>query len=104
MKYLHVANGSSTTATIERTGIPGATSVWCDVLHEGPVPPGIDDEQLIDIRARFIGDGTPGAPKWEDVARDMREWRAVIADHAAYDELVLWYEHDLFDQLNLIQL
>ena len=27
-----------------------------------------------------------------------------IDDHASYDELVLWYEHDLFDQLNLIQL
>src|SRR5205085_4242019 len=27
-----------------------------------------------------------------------------IADHASYEELLLWYEHDLFDQLNLIQL
>jgi hypothetical protein len=28
----------------------------------------------------------------------------VIAHHDQYDELVLWFEHDLFDQLNLIQL
>jgi hypothetical protein len=34
----------------------------------------------------------------------MRRWRQVIADHASYEELVLWFEHDLFDQLNLIQL
>ena len=27
-----------------------------------------------------------------------------IDDTTAYDELVLWYEHDLFDQLNLIQI
>ncbi len=33
----------------------------------------------------------------------MRRWREVIDDDGAYDELVLWYEHDLFDQLNLIQ-
>ena len=24
--------------------------------------------------------------------------------HESYDELILWFEHDLFDQLNLIQL
>ena len=34
----------------------------------------------------------------------MRQWRAVIDDHESYDELILWFEHDLFDQLNLMQL
>ena len=104
MRFLHVSNGHSATATIERAGLPGKTLAWCDVLYEGPVPADVDDERLIDIRARFIGGGGPGAPRSEDVARDMREWRARIADHAASDELVLWFEHDLFDQLNLIQL
>jgi hypothetical protein len=35
---------------------------------------------------------------------DMRLWRATIERHDSYDELILWFEHDLFDQLNLIQL
>ena len=35
---------------------------------------------------------------------DLREWRAAIERHGSYDELILWFEHDLFDQLNLIQL
>ena len=35
---------------------------------------------------------------------DLRRWRQVIDAHEAYDELVLWYEHDLFDQLNLLQI
>jgi len=34
----------------------------------------------------------------------LRGWRSVIADHHSYDELVLWFEHDLFDQLNLVQI
>ena len=38
------------------------------------------------------------------VAADLTQWRAAIDDHDTYDELVLWFEHDLFDQLNLIQL
>src|SRR5262249_43486806 len=39
-----------------------------------------------------------------DPVNDMREWRAAIKRHEMYDELLLWFEHDLFDQLNLIQL
>ena len=31
-------------------------------------------------------------------------WREAVDDDDGYDELVLWFEHDLFDQLNLIQL
>ena len=39
-----------------------------------------------------------------DVAADLRRWREAVDHDAGYDELVLWFEHDLFDQLNLIQL
>jgi hypothetical protein len=39
-----------------------------------------------------------------DPVNDMREWRATIERHQSYDELLLWFEHDVFDQLNLIQL
>ena len=35
---------------------------------------------------------------------ELRRWRDALTISASYDELVLWYEHDLFDQLNLIQL
>ena len=39
-----------------------------------------------------------------DTVNGLRAWRRVIAALDDYRELVLWYEHDLFDQLNLIQL
>jgi hypothetical protein len=38
----------------------------------------------------------------DDVIADLRHWRTAIRTQD-YDELVLWYEHDLFDQLNLVQ-
>jgi hypothetical protein len=99
-RLLHVANGSATTVLIEAAGIPGARSIWADPLHDGPVPGELSDAALLDVRARYLsGDGTTPP----DPANDLRRWRKVIAQHEAYDELVLWYEHDLFDQLNLIQ-
>jgi hypothetical protein len=99
MRYLHVANGTSTTGTIEQAGVPGRTSIWADPLHEGPVPGHVNDEYLLEVRARHLAGDDHAA---ETVA-ELRRWRQVVDDHAAYDELVLWYEHDLFDQLNLIQ-
>jgi len=104
--YLHVANGTSVTTTLEAAGVPGARSIWADPLHEGPVPGGISDDELLEVRRRYhLAGGAPGEnhPSLDPV-NDMRQWRAAIAGHESYGELVLWFEHDLFDQLNLIQL
>jgi hypothetical protein len=105
-RFLHVANGHSTTDTIHKAGLPGVSSVWADVLHDGPVPGGLSDEELLPVRAKFLADDSPadGASAAAEVAAGLMRWRAVIQDTSSYDELVLWYEHDLFDQLNLIQL
>jgi hypothetical protein len=99
-RLLHVANGTSVTDTLESAGISGLTSIWADPLHEGPVPDGLDDDALLDLRAQHHA----GSPAAADPRNDMRRWRKTITDHEAYDELVLWFEHDLFDQVNLIQL
>lgn len=98
---LHVANGDCTTRLIERTGLPGKTSIWADALHDGPVPD-VGDDELVRIRAAFIADGL-GVGSGE-VEADLRQWRAAVDADDRYSELVLWFEHDLFDQLNLIQL
>lgn len=98
---LHVANGHCTTRLIEAAGLPGRTSIWADALHDGPVP-NVSDDLLVRVRAEFIADGLNLSA--DDVEADLKRWRAIIDNDDAYDELVLWFEHDLFDQLNLIQL
>jgi hypothetical protein len=97
---LHVANGTCTTALIAAAGLPGTTSIWADPLHHGPVPGGLTDDELIEVRTRHL---TGGAALPVDPVNDVRRWRAAIEARDTYDELVLWYEHDLFDQLNLVQ-
>jgi hypothetical protein len=61
----------------------------------------VSDEELLEVRRHFH-EGPPGGPS-DDPVNDLRRWRQIIEQHDAYDELVLWYEHDLFCQLNLIQ-
>lgn len=96
---LHVANGSSTARTIEAAGLPGRCSIWADPLHDGPVPDGISDRELVAVRVRHLTGDVPPDP-----VNDPAEWRRAIARHASSGEIVLWYEHDLFCQLNLVQL
>lgn len=102
-RFLHIANGTSTADTIQKAGIPGETSIWADPLHEGPVPGSLTDEQLLEVRARHLASPDSGLDP-ADTTAELRRWRRVIDARSSYDELVLWYEHDVFDQLNLIQL
>ena len=100
-RFLHVANGTCTTRLIEAAGIPGARSIWADPLYEGPVPAGLTDAELLEVRMRYLAG--PGEQADVDPMNDLRRWRAVIEHREEYDELILWFEHDLFDQLNLVQ-
>ena len=100
-RFLHVANGSCVTQTLAEASVPGLLSIWADPLYDGPVPGGLSDEELLEVRRHFH-EGPPGGPS-DDPVNDLRRWRQIIEQHDGYDELVLWFEHDLFCQLNLIQ-
>jgi hypothetical protein len=100
-RFVHITNGDCAANVIHAAGIPGASSLCGDVLHEGPVPGDVSEDELAGIRMGFLSE-EGDVP---DEAREQRhDWRGAIARANAYDELVLWYEHDLFDQLNLIHL
>jgi RNA polymerase sigma factor (sigma-70 family) len=101
-RMLHVLNGDSTRGIMERSDIPGAYTVWADVLHEGPVPADLDDDQFRRVRTRFL----TAMDDWvsaEEGDAMYRAWDERLASFGEYDEVVLWFEHDLFDQLILIR-
>jgi hypothetical protein len=98
---LHVTNGGSTVATMRHTHVVGDIVAWADVLHEGPVP-ALDPAGLRAVRAQFLAKmsaADPAAIETELLGRDERLAAAV----AAGERVVLWFEHDLYDQLQLIQ-
>ena len=99
---LHITNGDIAVAMLRRAGIPGEMLPWRDVLHEGPVPAGLDLAALSALRSRFISDQGWGPA--DEVARSFAERDATLAASDGCDEIVLWFEHDLYDQLQLIQL
>jgi hypothetical protein len=97
---LHITNGDSAVRVLSRA-VGGEFLPWRDVLHEGPVQAGIPLEDLSRRRAAFIaqaGWAPPEAVQEQFAARDRR-----LQDAMAHEEVVLWFEHDLYDQLQLIQ-
>lgn len=100
-RLLHVLNGDSVRMTLEHSSVPGAFAVYADVLHEGRVLRETDTAALREVRARFIADG--GYAEYGEAIATYERWDAQLGAFANYDEVVLWFEHDLFDQLLLIR-
>jgi DNA-binding transcriptional MerR regulator len=97
---LHVTNGESAGNTLRQTGLGGAVLPWQDVLHEGPVPD-VSRAELLRVRAGFLSECGWGraATIRSSLERRDRQLRATLRDGRG---LVLWFEHDLYDQLQLI--
>jgi DNA-binding transcriptional MerR regulator len=98
---LHVTNGESAGNTLRQTALGGAVLSWQDVLHEGPVP-AVPAHELRRVRARFLSEYGWGS---ERSLLDAFERRDRLYRHAleARTQVVLWFEHDLYDQLQLLQ-
>jgi hypothetical protein len=95
---LHITNGES--VSIPQTGLPGQVICWNDILHDGPVAGGLPLPELSRIRERFIAEFF--AVPLTDVSFASRD--EAIARFRDHEEVVLWFEHDLYDQLQLIQI
>jgi hypothetical protein len=99
---LHVTNGDETVRRIRDAGLGGDALAWRDVLHEGPVPADLAEDELDEVRARFIAES--GWAPYETARAAFAEREVALTGALEGDEIVLWFEHDLYDQLQLIQI
>ena len=98
---LHVTNGDSTEHALRQTTFVERVVVWRDVLHEGPVPD-VSDAELRAVRARFLADADRHAGIAE--ARPSFEQRDAALAAGREGDYVLWFEADLYDQLQIAQI
>ncbi|MDH3637337.1 MAG: DUF1835 domain-containing protein [Gammaproteobacteria bacterium] len=99
---LHITNGDSAANLIRLAGMPGDILPWRDVLHEGPVPGGMSLEDLSAVRVRF-GVGL-GWGDHDEILDAFRTRDTKLSTYRDFEEVILWFEHDLYDQLQIIQL
>ena len=99
---LRVTNGDCAADGVRRFGLSGEVLAWRDVLHEGPVPAGLFLDELWEVRARFVAEW--GWGDFGEVMGDLARRDAMLSGFGDHEEVVVLFEHDLYDQLQLIQL
>lgn len=99
--FLHITNGDSAIPGIQAAEPTGEVFAWRDILHEGPVPAGLSLAELSNVRADFLASEEFGSA--EELRESFAERDDMLCRFADYNEVTLWFEWDLYDQLQLIQ-
>jgi hypothetical protein len=101
MADLILTNGDSAADLLAAAGREGTILPWRDVLHEGPIVAGtleacsVQRVAYLARRFRIAAD---------DIAAEFAERDAIMRRVGDFDRIELWFEHDLYDQLQLIQI
>ncbi len=98
---LHITNGDHAAKALKFAGLAHEVLPWRDVLHDGPVPAGLKLNELSRVRAEFLSVNrreNADAIRTEFTTRD-----AVFGIAAEHGRITLWFESDLYDQLQLAQ-
>ena len=99
---LHIHNGDSAAGIARRSNLPGEHLAWREALMCGPAPAGLPEAEWRQVRAKHLAEAYDlSADECEKSLRDQDEALAKFVDH---EEVVLWFEHDLFCQIQLMYL
>jgi hypothetical protein len=99
---LNITNGDCAVDIMKKADIDGDFLPRRDILHDGPVPKTKSLELLSAIRAKFIIDCGWGIE--EKIKQSFIERDKKLKSSKIYKKVILWFEHDLYDQLQLLQI
>lgn len=99
---LHITNGDSTAEILKRTSIKGNIVVWREMLCEGPICKEVGSDEFWMERYNYF-EKELEVSKLEYYDKTIKEIQK-LEDVSGYSEVVLWFEFDLFCQVNLMAL
>ncbi len=99
---LHIHCGDSSAGSLRASRVPGKIIAWYDPLLEGPNPSGVSYEEWLRVRAQSILDGG-WFSSLEAGVQSLRAADKAMEEFSSFDEVVLWFDACLFDQLILIR-
>jgi len=97
---LHIVNGDATAGHL--TAVPGEVAVWRDILVEGPVDVWLPAEALGRQRAPWLARRLGIAAG--DYLTNAGAQAEALTRAMSHEEVVLWFEQDLFCVANLAYL
>ncbi|WP_372792732.1 hypothetical protein [Lutibacter sp.] len=101
-KTLHILNGDSSLPILENSGIKGDVVIWREMLCEGSVLKEVGSDEFWTKRYTFFEEEF-GIGRLEYYDKTIKEI-VKLENVSGYNEVILWFEFDLFCQVNLLAL
>lgn len=98
IQTLHITNSQVLTKVLKKLQIQGTFLTWQEMLCEGPTTEEVDSQRFFSLRKKFL---------WEyyDIELNEEEFRTelqILNQTERFDEIVLWFDFDLFSHINLM--
>jgi uncharacterized protein DUF1835 len=97
---LHITNGDSLTNRLESLHLKGDIITWREMLCEGKTLTNVGSESFWKTRFEFLNKNYKVTKSWF-VEKTLKEYRS-LCNHKQQDQIVLWFEYDLFCQINML--
>lgn len=99
---LHIHNGDSSANIAKESSLPGEHFAWRESLITGPTPAGVAGNEWRSVRAQHLSEAY--GVDLQECERGLLDQEKKLSSFAEHEEVVLWFEHDLFCQTNLLYL
>ena len=100
IKTLHITNGDCTTNYLKSLNFSGDFITWREMLCEGKTTTDVGSEDFWKIRFDFLKKSYKVTKK-TFIDFTLKEYR-LLCQKKNQEEIILWFEHDLFCQINMI--
>lgn len=97
---LHITNGDSFTEKLQTLPLKGDIITWREMLCEGKTLSTVGSESFWKTRFEFLNKNYKVSKSWF-VEKTLKEYRS-LCNHKQQDQIVLWFEYDLFCQVNML--
>lgn len=99
-RQLHIANGNILAKNIHDLKLEGDIIIWREMLCEGPTTYELGTPEFIDMRTDFLNEYYQIKP--EDYKGKFLDELSKLNEIKNVDEIILWFEFDLFSHINMI--
>lgn len=97
---LHITNGDFTTKHLKTLNFSGDFITWREMLSEGKTTTDVGSEEFWKNRFEFFKTSYK-VSKQKFIEYTIKEYRN-LCNKKSNKEIVLWFEHDLFCQINML--
>ncbi|WP_298475642.1 DUF1835 domain-containing protein [uncultured Maribacter sp.] len=97
---LHITNGDSFTKRLKSLKLEGEIITWREMLCEGKTLNQVGSESFWKERYEFLHTNYK-VSKSSFIEKTLKEYRS-LCNHKKQDHIVLWFEYDLFCQINML--